>query len=496
MGAGPGDPGLLTLRGRDCLAEANIVLYDYLASDALLRFANPSAERICLGRHGSGKLWTQAQICDRIVSEAQLGRTVIRLKGGDPGIFGRLAEEVDACRIAGIAYEVVPGVTTAMAAGAYAGVTLTDRDQASCVALVTGHEKPDKPDEERLNFEQLANFPGTLVIYMGVTNAPLWSTQLIEGGRSPQTPVTLVRRCTWPDQTTVDCTLADLPTVLAPKAIRPPLIAIVGEVVAGRNAADWFVSRPLFGKTVLITRPRDQTNEMASQFSELGARVLIQPTIEISPPDSFEELDEAIESISENHFVVFSSRNGVRSLLGRMKELGKDARCFGKAKIAAIGSATAEELAAWQLNADVIPDEYRAESLAESLSDSVAGKKVLLIRASRGREVLAESLISSGALVEQVVAYQSTDVSSLEPYVEEELRAGRVDWITATSSAIARSTVELTKSVGIGNAKFAAISPLTGGVLLDLGHEPTATAKDYTSTGVVEAILQFELGKA
>ena len=496
VGAGPGDPGLLTLRGRDCLVQADIVLYDYLSSDALLRHANPSAERVCLGRHGSGKLWTQQQINDRIVEEAQAGRTVIRLKGGDPGVFGRLAEEVEACHSASIPYEVVPGVTTAMAAGAYAGVTLTDRDQASCVALVTGHERPDKSAEERLSFKQLASFPGTLVIYMGVTNAPTWSADLITGGRSPETPVTLVRRCSWPDQSTIDCTLADLPTVLAPKKVRPPLIAIVGDVVAGRNAADWFVSRPLFGKTVLVTRPQDQAESMANQLTELGARVLIQPTIEISAPKDFAELDLAIESLAENDYVVFSSRNGVRSLLGRMNQLGQDARSFGSAKVAAIGSATAEELAAWQLRADIVPETYRAEALAESLSASVAGKQVLLIRASRGREVLAESLVASRAKVHQVVAYQSNDVDKLEPFISEELKAGRIDWITATSSAIARSAVRLVEPIGIGEAEFAAISPLTGGVLEELGHPPTALADEFTSEGVVQAILEYELGKA
>lgn len=492
VGAGPGDPGLLTLRGRECLEAADIVFYDYLASEALLRHAPQQADRHCLGRHGAGKLWTQERINERIVAEALAGKQVVRLKGGDPGVFGRLAEEVNACTAAGVPYEVVPGVTTAMAAGAFAGVTLTDREQASCVALVTGHESPNKKPSEQLDFLALAKFPGTLVIYMGVTNAPTWSAQLIEGGKDPATPVTLVRRCSLPDQSTIDCRLADLPTVLAPKAIRPPLIAIVGDVAAGRNAADWFVSRPLFGKTVLVTRPREQNGEMTRQLSDLGARVLVQPTIEIGPPHDWSSVDDSIKQLGEYDFVVFSSRNGVRFYLDRMLAQGADARRFGKAKIGAIGSATAAALAEWRLSADIVPDTYQAEALAEALAESVAGKKVLLVRASRGREVLADSLVASGAIVEQVIAYQSDDVTELDPYIESELEAGRIDWITATSSAIARSLVRLLHPIDSHIVRLAAISPLTAGVLEELGHTADVVAEQFTAEGVVAAILAAE----
>lgn len=489
VGAGPGDPGLLTLRGRECLEAADIVFYDYLASESLLRHAPSHAERHCLGRHGAGKLWTQERINERIVAEALMGKQVVRLKGGDPGIFGRLAEEVSACTAAGVPYEVVPGVTTAMAAGAFAGVTLTDREQASCVALVTGHESPNKKLSEQLDFLSLAKFPGTLVIYMGVTNAPTWSVQLIEGGKDPKTPVTLVRRCSLPDQSTIDCCLGDLPTVLAPKAIRPPLIAIVGDVAAGRNAADWFVSRPLFGKTVLVTRPREQTEEMTRDLEDLGARVLVQPTISIGPPHDWSPVDDSISRLSEFDLVVFSSRNGVRYFLDRMLSQGADARQFANAKIAAIGSATASALAEWRLSADIVPRTYQAEALVEALADSVEGKKVLLVRASRGREVLAESLTASGAIVEQVVAYQSEDLTELDPYVESELEAGHIDWITATSSAIARSLVRLMHPLDSHVIRLAAISPLTAGVLEELGQTVDVVAEQYTARGVVEAIL-------
>ncbi|MEO0531094.1 MAG: uroporphyrinogen-III C-methyltransferase [Planctomycetota bacterium] len=498
VGAGPGDPGLLTLDGARRLGEADVVLYDYLANDALLRHARADAETVCLGRHGAGKLWTQAQINERMIAEALAGKTVVRLKGGDPSVFGRLAEEIAACQAADIPYEIIPGVTTAVAAGAYAGVTMTDRDRASCVALVTGHERADGNGSNAGLFDKLAAFPGTLVVYMGVTTAPAWSQRLIAAGKPAETPVTIVRRCSLPDQQTIHGTLGELPTILAPQRIRPPLVVVIGDVAAMPDAVNWFTSRPLFGKTVLVTRPVGQAEAMVQRLSDLGARVLLQPTIEIGPPEDLAPLDAAIERLADYDWVAFSSRNGVNALLGRMEQLGRDARAFGNARIAAIGPATRDALAEWRLSADLTPDEYRAEALAAELAEEASGKRALLIRASRGREVLAETLREAGANVDQVVAYESRDLNTASQEILEAIASSEVDWITATSSAIARSAAMLLGPAIASAAtrpKFAAISPLTATALEESGYPASAVATDYMADGVVDAILTAEASR-
>lgn len=494
VGAGPGDPGLLTLEGARRLGEADVVLYDYLANEALLRHAPADATRVCLGRHGHGKVWTQQQINERMVAEALAGKTVVRLKGGDPSVFGRMAEEIAACQAAGVPLAIVPGVTTATAAGAYAGLTITDRDHASCVALVTGHQRADGEPSGTADFARLAGFPGTLVVYMGVTTAPEWSQQLIDAGKPADTPAAIVRRCSLPDQQTVHTTLGRLGDVLAPGRMRPPLVVVVGEV-AGESAADWFASRPLFGKTVMVTRPAGQADAMRQRLEDLGARVLEQPAIEIASPADLGPLDAAIGSLLDYAWVVFSSRNGVDAFLGRMKQLGRDARSFGSARVAAIGPATAEALAEWRLDSDLTPDEHCAEALAEALSADASGKQTLLIRASRGREVLAETLSAAGAIVDQVVAYESRDVASADPKVLDEIAAGRVDWITATSSAIARSSVRLfVEAIARAPQKprWAAISPLTADALAAEGPQADAVATTFTVDGVIDALLAAE----
>ena len=493
VGAGPGDPKLLTLRGLEALSQADLVMYDYLASELLLEHAPPQAEKICLGRHGHGKIWKQPEINERMIAEAQAGKTVVRLKGGDPSVFGRLAEELRACQEANVPVEVVPGVTTAMAAGAYAGVTLTDRSASSCVALVTGHECAGKNAEDSLDFRRLATFPGTLVVYMGVTTAPVWSRQLIDGGMAEDTPALIVRKCSAPDQSTLSTSLGELGTVLAPGAIRPPLVVILGSVAQSNALSDWFVSRPLFGKTVLVTRPREQAGPMVDRLRELGAQVLLQPTIEITEPTDWTPVDRAIDSLNQYDLVTFSSRNGVRYFLERLESRGGDARRFGAAKIAAIGPATAQALTEWKLHADVVPTEYRAEALAEMLSAGAAGKRMLLLRANRGREVLGESLREAGAMVDEVVVYESHDLEAAEPEVVEALQSGSVDWVTATSPSIARATARLFGDRSAWpNAKIVAISPLTAEALGEAGMSAKAIAETATADGVIDAVLKAE----
>ena len=326
VGAGPGDAGLLTLRGAECLRSADVVLYDYLASPELLTHVRADAERICLGRHGHGRLMSQTEINEAMIRHAKNGRTVVRLKGGDPAIFARLAEELAALNAAGVPYEIVPGVTAAQAASSHASIPLTDRDEASCVAFVTGQEKHDQSSADSLDYAALAKFPGTLVFYMGVTTAGAWSRALIDHGKRADTPAAIVRRCSLPDQQTFFTTLGELGETVRTKKLRPPAVVIVGDVAKERDVSNWFTTRPLFGRTILITRPEHQSDDLAARLQNLGANVLRQPAIEIGPPTDWTPVDAAIERLSELDWLVFSSSNGVEYFLGRLLALGHDMR--------------------------------------------------------------------------------------------------------------------------------------------------------------------------
>lgn len=488
IGAGPGDPGLITLRGADCLREADVVLYDYLAGPELLGSTRPDAELVCLGRHGHGRLMPQAEINERLIREARAGRSVVRLKGGDPAIFARLAEELAALEAAGVPYEVVPGVTAAQAASSHAGIPLTNRDDASCVAFVAGQERFDKSSDEELDYAALATFPGTLVFYMGLTTAPRWSQALIAHGKSAYTPVAIVRRCTFADQQTIFTTLGGVEEHLGPGKLRPPAVVIVGAVARARSLDNWFTSRPLFGQTVLVTRPSHQIDAMFGQLSALGADVLYQAAIEISEPADWGPADAAIDELAKFNWLVFSSSNGVDFFLRRLLMRGLDLRAIGNCQLAAIGPATVEALARYHLQADVCPDAYCAEALAEALAPQAKGKSFFLARASRGREVLAEMLTAAGGKVRQAVVYESRDVTTPNPEVLEALDAGKIDWTTVTSSAIARSLVNLFGDA-LKHTKLVAISPVTAGVLAELGHPATAVAETYTGEGILNAIL-------
>lgn len=489
VGAGPGDPGLLTLRGAECIRTADVILYDYLASLELLVSARPDAELLCLGRHGHGRLISQAEINDTMVRHAQAGRSVVRLKGGDPTIFARLAEELTALESAGVPYEIVPGVTAAQAASSHAGIPLTQRDEASCVAFVTGQESAGKPPA--LDYVALASFPGTLVFYMGVTTAPEWSNSLLENGKPHETPVAIVRRCSLPDQETFFTSLGEVGNLVRRTKLRPPAVIIVGDVARERDIANWFTTRPLFGRTVLITRPEHQSQDFAYRLRNLGANVLCQPAIEISEPRDWSAVDDVIARLPEFDWLAFSSANGVHYFFNRLLALGHDARRLASAKLAAIGPATVAALAEYHLHADLQPTTYRAEDLAAVLTPHVHGKRVFLSRASRGREVLAEMLTGAGAIVEQAIVYESSDVASANDEVSAVLAAGKIDWTTVTSSAIANSLVRLFGN-SLRKTRLAAISSITAEVLTELGHPPAVVADVYTTDGLVDAILRAE----
>ncbi len=511
VGAGPGDPGLVTLRAAEVLARADVVLYDYLANPAILRHCRPDALLVSLGKHGSGRVKTQAEINELMASLTAVHKIVVRLKNGDPMVFGRAGEELGYLRSHGIEFEIVPGVTAAVAAASYAGIAITHRDEASAVALVTGHEDAEKTDST-LDFDALTRFPGTLVFYMGVTTVEHWSRSLVTAGKPATTPVAILRRVSLPDQRRIDATLDNVAAVVREQKLRPPVVFVVGEVAARDAAFSWFDKRPLFGQRVLVTRATHQADDLARPLAELGAEVLYQPAIEIRPPIYWSPVDQKLERLHELNWLVFSSSNGVRMLLDRLLASGvrehpdgseptanvgvigrltpparRDLRVLGNVKLAAIGPGTADELARYHLQADLIPDEFRAESLALALQGSAAGKRFLLVRASRGREVLAEELTKAGGIVEQVVVYDSIDVQSPAPDIAEQMAAGRIDWTTVTSSAIARSLVRMFGD-SLHKTKLVSISPITTSTLRELGHEPAAEAGEYTMAGVVTAI--------
>jgi len=492
IGAGPGDPSLLTLRGAERMSRCDVVLYDGLCNPELLRHA-PQAESICVGKHGQSRIWRQDEIIAEMLSHARAGRSVARLKGGDPAVFARTAEEVDALCEAQIPFEIVPGITAALAAGSYAGIPITHRGLASAVALVTGHEEPGK-SESALDWQALAAFPGTLVIYMGVTTAESWTRALIDAGKPPETPAALVRRCSYDDQQTIHCRLDEVAQRLTPASeFRPPVIVILGKVTELASKMNWMQQRPLSGQQILVTRPADQADALAGPLHELGATVLFQPAIEIGPPDSFADVDRVITSIADYQLIVFCSRNGVRYFLDRLLATDRDLRLLAGREIAVVGKQTAAALRAYHLHADIIPTGYSAAALADELTQTPtrtwAGKRCLVVRASRGKDVLADRLTAAGATVRQVVAYAHRDVQHPDPHLQQWMREGKIDWVTVTSSATAENLWRLFGDA-LRHCKLASLSPITTASLADFGLTVSAEADPYTMDALVHAILQ------
>ena len=494
VGAGPGDPGLLTLRGKACLEQADLVLYDGLANPLLLRYSHAKAERIGrIGGPGERHL-DQDEINRQLIAAAKSGLTVCRLKGGDPFIFGRGSEEAAALAAEGIPFEVVPGITAATGAAVYAGISLTHRDHASAVAFITGHEDPTKP-ESALDYASLARFPGTLVFYMGLHRLPQIVERLIAAGKSPATPAAVVNRATTPRQRTVTATLTELPAVVAREKLSPPSLVIVGEVVRERGQVKWFEDRPLFGKVIGITRPEDQADTAIDQAVALGALPLVLPTIEIGPAPDIAAVDAVLARVGEFDWLVFTSVNGVHGLLSRLWERGGDVRKLGRCKLAAIGPSTAAALREHSLRCDVMPDEYRAEALAEALAPLVKNQRVLWARADRGRDVLPERLTAAGAELEQVVVYTNRDVTALPVAELGMLERGEVDWIGLSSPSIARNLVQLLTPAArqqLGHrTRLCAISPVTAAAAQDVGLPIAATATDYTWAGMFAAMAGY-----
>lgn len=493
VGAGPGDPGLLTLKGRRCLELADVVLYDGLVNPLLLRHTRADARRTCrVGERGERRL-DQEQINQELIAAARAGHIVVRLKGGDPFIFGRGSEEAAALADAGIPFEVVPGVTAAIAAAEYAGISLTHRELASSVAFVTGHEDPAK-GASALDYANLAQFRGTLVFYMGLHRIATITTALLEQGKDAQTHVAVISRGSTPLHRTVTGTLADISEKVAAADLRPPSLIIVGECVTQRERINWFEKLPLAGVTIGITRPLAQADNAIELALQLGALPVLMPMLEIHPAPDLTPLDAAIDRLRDFGWVVFTSVNGVNALLGRLRERGLDARQFGGVKLAAIGPATAAQLNDYALSADLVPSVYRGEALAEDLSPHVAGQRVLWPRASRGRDVLPDQLRRAGAMVEEVIAYEHQDAEALPPGAQQLLAAGELDWIALGSPSIARNVARLIPESQRTSVRFAAISPVTAEAALGAGLQVAISATVHTWDGLIDAIRLVECG--
>jgi uroporphyrinogen III methyltransferase / synthase len=495
VGAGPGDPGLITVKGRECIALADVILYDYLANESLLRHAAPGAELIYAGKVGGAHNREQSQINELLVSKAREGLVVTRLKGGDPFVFGRGGEECEALLAAEIPFEVVPGVTAGIGAAAYAGIPLTHRDFTTSVAFVTGHEHPGKEVSE-IDWERLSLGSGTIVFYMGMKNLPLITSHLIAHGRKPETPVALVRLGTRPDQEVLTGTLADIAEKARKAGFKAPAITVVGEVVRLREKLRWFDNRPLFGKGIMVTRATDQAGEFSGLLARAGAHVHECPTIEIVPPESYAPLDAALGGLTGFDWLVFTSANAVAFFFARLGELSLDSRALGPCRVCAVGPKTAASLASHGIRPDLVPDDYKGEGVVEAFGRlGVAGQRVLFPKADRARDIIPAGLTALGAAVTDPVAYRNVVPGELPPAILQALEERRIACITFTSSSTVTNLATM-----IGENRFlhllegvtvAAIGPITSKTCRELGLEVHIEPQEYTIEALTEGIVRY-----
>jgi uroporphyrinogen III methyltransferase/synthase len=494
VGAGPGDAKLLTLRGKECLELADVVLYDHLANSELLKYSAAHAERIYVGRKGRGSYREQEDINALLLSKAQEGKRVVRLKGGDPFVFGRGGEEAEVMAEAGIPFTVIPGVTAAVAVPAYAGIPVTHRTLASTVAFVTGHEDPTKPSSS-MEWPRLASAEGTLVFLMGTKNLPQIVDRLIQEGKPLSTPVAAIRWGTYARQRTVVGTLEDIVEKVTQADFSPPTVIVVGEVVRLRDRLNWYETRPLFGKGVLVTRPRAQAPALSNLLAELGAEPIECPTIEIRPPESWAQVDEAIRELPTYDWVIFTSVNGVQAFMGRLWFHQKDARSLANARVCCIGPQTKEEASRWGLVADLVPKEFQAEGILVALRAlGMKGQRILIPRAKIAREILPEQLVEMGAHVRVVHGYQSVPPETEHEPLWDRLRNQDIQYLTFTSSSTVKNFCQLFGDRQemhklTQHSAVACIGPITARTVQDEGLSVDIVAAENTVPALVEAIV-------
>jgi uroporphyrinogen III methyltransferase/synthase len=480
VGAGPGDPALMTVRSLELIGHADVIVHDRLIPDRALVTARHDAQLIYAGKEGGGPSVGQDEINRLLIEHGQAGREVVRLKGGDPFVFGRGGEEAEALRAAGVEYEVVPGITAGIAGPAYAGIPVTHREMSSAVAFVTGHEDPAKP-ESALDWRALAGFPGTLVIYMGVRQLPAITAQLMEGGRPAGEPAALVQHGTWPDQRAVVGTLDTLAELAERQRIRAPTVAVFGVVADLRDSLAWFERRPLHGVTVAVTRARAQVSHMALELSRLGAAVIEAPAIRVEP------LDGPAPDLSLYDLVCLTSPNGVDALFDRLRAAGQDARALAGATVAVIGPGTARRLARHGIRADVIPESFLAEGLVEALSE-VPVQRALVARAEEARDVLPAALRQRGAEVDVLALYR-TVVEPIQDARVDRLRGA--DYITFTSSSTVKNFLRASGGAEQWRPgpRLVSIGPVTSDTMREHGLEPDVEAERHDIDGVIQAVI-------
>ncbi|MDX1932748.1 MAG: uroporphyrinogen-III C-methyltransferase [Capsulimonadales bacterium] len=503
VGAGPGDPGLLTLAGRQALTRADVVIYDRLAHPSLLRFAPPDAERLFVGKQSAHHFVRQEDTNALMAERARAGKTVVRLKGGDPFVFGRGGEEGEYLRAQGVPFVVVPGVTSAIAAPAYAGIPVTHRDAASSFAVITGHERAEEREsgeraagqaEQRRRWDRIAFAADTLVFLMGVEALPEIVARLIEHGRSPSTPVALVQWGTWTRQRVVTGNLETIVEIGKTAGITAPAVTVIGEVVRYRETLRWFDVGPLFGKRVLVTRAREQASTLAEDLRARGAEPIEFPTIRITPPaDDYAAL-EAVLAVDAPAFdwVVFTSANAVSHVFDWLLRTGRDARTFAGCRIAAVGTATAEALKERGILADFVPSEFVAEAVVAQFPEPVRGRRLLLPRATEGRETLADLWRAQGALPEVVAVYRTERETEGADEIRAMLANGEIDAITFSASSTVRNLATALAGATVPEGVcLAAIGPVTAETCRELLREPDCIADTHTMDGLTAALAQW-----
>lgn len=492
VGAGPGDAGLLTLRGADLLRRADTVVYDLLVNPALLRLARPGAELISRRKRAE---MSQEQIIELLVQKAREGKLVVRLKGGDPYIFGRGGEESVALAKAGVYFEVVPGVSSIVAAPNYAGIPLTHREYCSSFTVFTGHEADEDPAEKDL-YGQIARTPGTKVALMGTEKMQEWTRAFIAGGMPADTPAAVIQWGTLGRQRSAAGTLGTIAALAREKNFSPPALVIVGDVVRLRDQLNWFEKRPLFGKRIVVTRGRETAPEFAQKLSDLGADVLEIPVIKTIPPENRQEIVDVMLSLNSYDWLVFTSANGVRAFFELFFRHFHDLRDLGGAKIAAVGPATAAKLQELHLQVDVVPGEFIGKKIAESLAahSSIENCKICLLRADTANPDLARSLEEFGAIADDIAIYATVpDTDDVSGAADDFLKHG-ADWVTFTSGSTAKffnTRFDLPKMLQqFPGMKLAAIGPETAKIIRSLGLTPKIEAKEHTTDGILVELLR------
>ncbi|NOX35884.1 MAG: uroporphyrinogen-III C-methyltransferase [Deltaproteobacteria bacterium] len=495
IGAGPGDPGLLTIKAKECIENADVVVYDYLASPFLLDYAKKDAQVIYVGKKGGDHTLTQDKINLLLVDKARQGFDIARLKGGDPFVFGRGGEEAQMLLGHGVPYEVIPGVTSAIAAPAYAGIPVTHRDHTSFVSFITGHEDPTKKDTS-MQWDVYAKSNATLVFLMGVKNLENIVKNLVEHGKAMDTPVALVRWGTTARQQTVTGTLETIVERVKEAELKSPAIIVIGHVVSLRDELAWFDKRPLFGKRIVITRARAQASDLVSNLTKLGAQCIEIPTIQIAPPKDSGPLKESVNNINNYDWLVFTSVNGVEFFFNTLFDTGKDVRALGHLKIACIGPVTKKRLKEYGIISDILPETYRAESVIDAFSGiDMTNKRVLLPRAKVARTVLPEELTKMGAKVHEVTAYETRLFTSKKEELISLLENNEIDAVTFTSSSTVSNFMSQLEpkdaKLLLKNVVTASIGPITSKTARSLGIEPDIEAEEFTIQGLTDSLLAY-----